>query len=296
MKFSEFSKIVVSEENAVKWAQLNGLLNVLPQCKTCDSSMKSYSGLKGTEELFRCTKSGCMTSCTSRSGTIFNKSRLDIKTLISIIFFWSIEISSLNTSMLLSVSEGIICKWRQKIRDILDFFLAYKSDFRIGGVGKIVEIDESMFSKRKYNRGRIQQSQTWIFGGVVRGESDNCFIEIVPNRSMTTLLEIITKRIHPGTTIATDGWKAYADLEEKLPQMNFKQLKVNHSENFVNPSNHDAHTQTIEGFWSHLKRKLRQKGLCKKRRLGKHISEEVYRKKCKGNVFDQFVKDLNEFY
>ncbi len=42
---------------------------------------------------------------------------------------------------------------------------------QIGGVGKVVEIDESKFGRRKYNRGRYRDGH-WVFGGVKRGTNN----------------------------------------------------------------------------------------------------------------------------
>jgi hypothetical protein len=39
---------------------------------------------------------------------------------------------------------------------------------KIGGLGKEVEIDESLFVRRKNNVGRLPRKQ-WVFGGVERG-------------------------------------------------------------------------------------------------------------------------------
>ena len=60
---------------------------------------------------------------------------------------------------------------------------------KIGGVGKVVEIDESKFGKRKYNRGRRRGGQ-WVWGGVERG-SDEVFMQIAPSRDAETLLPVI---------------------------------------------------------------------------------------------------------
>ncbi|KAE9039475.1 hypothetical protein PR003_g2173 [Phytophthora rubi] len=44
-----------------------------------------------------------------------------------------------------------------------------KADFKIGGDGQVVEIDEtSLAKKRTYNRGRHYEG-IWLFGGVERG-------------------------------------------------------------------------------------------------------------------------------
>uniref|UniRef100_A0A158P4R1 ISXO2-like transposase domain-containing protein n=1 Tax=Tetranychus urticae TaxID=32264 RepID=A0A158P4R1_TETUR len=122
----------------------------------------------------------------------------------------------------------------------------------IGGTGKVVEIDETMIFKRKYNRGRLssnQKRQVWVFGGIER-ESKATFAEIVEKRDEKTLIDVIQNNILPGTTIYSDCWKSYNNLD----QYNFySHDTVNHSKNFLNPSNKNVHTQNIERNWRSLK-------------------------------------------
>ncbi|XP_015377233.1 PREDICTED: uncharacterized protein LOC107171498 [Diuraphis noxia] len=84
---------------------------------------------------------------------------------------------------------------------------------KIGGVDKIVEIDESKFGKRKYHRGHRVEGQ-WLFGGVERG-SRKCFLIPVEFRDKNTLLAIIKEWILPGTTIISDCWKSYDCLKDE---------------------------------------------------------------------------------
>ena len=69
-------------------------------------------------------------------------------------------------------------------------------------MGKVVEIDESKFGRRKYNRGRYSLGD-WVFGDIERSRN-NVFMVEVANRSAATLLPIIQQFVMPGTTVISD--------------------------------------------------------------------------------------------
>ncbi len=174
-------------------------------------------------------------------------------------------------------SEHTIVDWYNFIRDVCAQYLIDHAQ-KIGGVGKTVEIDESKFGKRKYNRGRIQEGH-WVFGGIERQSPSNCFMVEVKDRSAVTLLPIILDRVHPGTIIISDEWRAYCCLSAN----GMTHLTVNHSINFVDPST-GAHTQNIEGTWSTVKRMLRSKGVMNTSSdlFQTYLQEFVWRKKHEG--------------
>ena len=53
----------------------------------------------------------------------------------------------------------------------------FKKREKLGGPGKIVEIDESKIGKRKYHRGHVVEGQ-WVVGGI-EVDSRKCFIVTV---------------------------------------------------------------------------------------------------------------------
>ena len=71
----------------------------------------------------------------------------------------------------------------------------------------------------------------------------------VPDRTKETRLPIIHKHIKKGTTIMSDQWKAYHDLQEE----GFQHGTVCHKYNFVNPEDANVHTQNIECAWRYAK-------------------------------------------
>jgi hypothetical protein len=62
-----------------------------------------------------------------------------------------------------------------------------------------VEIDESCWVKLKHNRGKPKKgSQTWIFGGIERGEGGQAFAIAVKDRKQATLYDVIRRHIFSG--------------------------------------------------------------------------------------------------
>jgi transposase-like protein len=71
-----------------------------------------------------------------------------------------------------------------------------------------------------------------VFGGVER-ESGETFLVPVPDRTADTLMNITSDWIQPCTTVISDGWAAYRDLDSH----GYTHHTVNHSIQFFNPDN-----------------------------------------------------------
>ena len=196
------------------------------------------------------------------------------------------------------LSSETISDWFSYLREVsltaLDTL--YMSTGKIGGFGHIVELDESKFGKRKYNRGKRVEG-SWLLGMIDIGTKDhpapegNFRLEICPDnkRDAETLLPLIQKHVAPGTTIYSDCWKAYYTLEE----LNYEHFTVNHSQNFKDPIT-GVHTNHIESNWRPLKRQLQGSN---KNNLADHLCEFLWRreiKKKKGDLFATLIDDISK--
>ena len=161
---------------------------------------------------------------------------------------------------------------------------------KIGGLGKTVEIDESKFgAKRKYKRGRVSEGP-WVFGVVERG-SQKVLLFRVPDRTRETLVHrLITTHIQPGTVIYSDQFTPYIPLN----QLGYIHVSVNHSKNFVDP-NSGAHTNTIEGVWALVKKKLKWMSGTLYEYIPSYLDEFTwFRNFGKDQAFEQLLKDIAE--
>ncbi|GFR30475.1 uncharacterized protein TNCT_624171 [Trichonephila clavata] len=73
-------------------------------------------------------------------------------------------------------SSKTLCDFRSYCREICVVEMI-ESSMKVGGIGVIVEIDESKFRKRKFHRGK-RVAGKWVFGGAER-ETDACFMKVV---------------------------------------------------------------------------------------------------------------------
>jgi hypothetical protein len=96
----------------------------------------------------------------------------------------------------------------------------------------IVEIDESKFGKRKYHRGHPVEG-AWVIGGVERAAERRVFAEVVEKRdAVATLIEVVGRRVAPGSVVHSDLWKAYKAIPSAA---HLEHRTVNHSHHFVDP-------------------------------------------------------------
>ena len=109
-------------------------------------------------------------------------------------------------------------------------------------------------------------------------------------RDEQTLLLIIQKFIQPGTTIISDCWKAYCNLEKH----GYTHRTVNHSIEFVNDDGDS--TNKMEGHWRHAKVKMSPFGV-RKHHFSSYLAEFMWRYKNKDNdLFEMFLRDVKKIY
>ena len=77
---------------------------------------------------------------------------------------------------------------------------------------------------------------------------------VMANRTRATLENEIANYILHGSHIISDGWAAYAHIDQMQSGIYIHETVI-HDANFVNP---DIHTQNIENMWMHVKQKLRR--------------------------------------
>ena len=124
------------------------------------------------------------------------------------------------------------------------------------------------------HRGHATSREVWVFGLVHCGQSPALgYMEAVQNRTAATLLPIIQARVRPGTTVHSDEWSAYRQLQG-LPNVQQHQT-VNHSLHFVDPTT-GVHTQNVESYWARVKLKFKRMKRVDAQHLPSYVHTRVY--------------------
>jgi len=133
-----------------------------------------------------------------------------------------------------------------------------------------VEIDETMVGgHRPGPRGRGALGKTTVLGMVERG--GDLMTHVVPDVKAKTLLPLIWANVKDGSKISTDELASYDRLRYR-----YKHGQVNHrADEWVNGIHH---TNTIEGFWSQIKRSIRGTHIhVSGKHMPKYLGEFEYR-------------------
>lgn len=279
----------LSTYNTHEWFVKMRLLSSTQLCVSCAEPMHLIKDKQSVDRL-RWACIGCKKRISIRHGSFFFESRLNLVTIAKLMYKLSANLEMLNISHDLDVHRNCVSKWARIIlHSVVHYFEIYK--VKIGGIEangtpKIIEMDESLFFKRKYNRGTIREGR-WYVGGVERG-TRNCFIVPVENRNTETMRRIITDNVFPGTRIITDEWRAYGAAMRSLEF--YTHDTINHSVHFVDPEDPEIHTQSVESLWSHSKRALRKKNGINKESEFEHLIKFMWeRSVSKFSRFNEIV-------
>jgi len=219
-------------------------------CKNCQRVTEHH--LMTTRKSYSCQ--WCGNHVHPTANTVFHKSSTSLTTWFYVAFLMSQTRGGISAKQI-QRETGVTYKtaWRMchEIRKMLS------EDF--DPFGGEVEMDESYFggeeknkhaSKRtKGNQGRSTKTKTAVFGTVERG--GKLEVHTVPNVQAKTILPIVAANVEQGAQIFTDEFNVY----NALPAMGYTHGIVPHAEKIYVLGN--AHTNTIEGFWSQAKNGIR---------------------------------------
>lgn len=290
MRYLDLVEVTETHEETISWAKSKGLILSTMQCASChvDMIIKKFEDAPDFEA-FRCPQ--CHVRRSIRTNSAFAKSKIPLRKIILLAYLWAKDGAVKDVSREMELSGKTVLLWFSNLRRLVVQHTAQAERASIiGGPGMVVELDESVVSKRKYQRGRLVREQ-WVFGGIQRSTSmvKPFFMELVPNRKQATLLEVIRRRVAAGTTIMTDGWRSYRNLSR---HNGYNHFVVNHSVNFVDQTDRNVHTQNVENQWKHLKGWLKKKGS----NLGPNISDylfEYWFKRKNDDAFDAIIRFLS---
>lgn len=189
-------------------------------------------------------------------GTIFEGSATSLRLWFHAIFLMSSTRCGISAKQLereLGVTYKTAWRMFNKIRSLLE----QDSSEMFSGT---VEADEAYVGGRdhwkhgkrgKVGRPRVGYGKSAVFGMAQRGrdgQHGKVAAYVVPSVAKRDLLPHLDTRVLPASAVYTDEWHSY----DGLGDLGFEHKRVRHAEKVYVSG--DVHTQTIEGFWSLLKR------------------------------------------
>ena len=134
--------------------------------------------------------------------------RLSKYKIKKIIKCFSEDLTASSTARILGINRNTINTYYDEFRKKL---LLYSIEVTKQEYGEF-ELDESYFGAKRIRgkRGRGAAGKTPVFGLLKR--NGKVYVTIVPNCTREELMPIIQGKILEGSTIHTDGWRAYDGL------------------------------------------------------------------------------------
>jgi transposase-like protein len=212
-----------------------------PVCIHCGNTEKIYKIQGG--KLLKCSK--CRKPFSPKVGTIFEDSALPLQKWFHAMFVVSAHkkgISSCQLAKDIDVRQATAWHMLHRIR------LTMSTGSFEKPLNGIVEIDETFIGGKNIGSGkRGFPSDKSIALGIIQ-RNGNARIQTIPDVKGNTLKSAIRENVSPDSIVMTDNFTGYKGLKKEYKEHNV----ISHSTHkYVDGI---IHTNTIEGFWSLLKR------------------------------------------
>ena len=146
------NEILCSKYNSLHWFMKEGLIACERTCGHCHKPMKLVEcedrsdGYKWECRRLEAGKRH-KTEVLIRQGSWFEKSNMTIDEILKIMYWWCCDVKQEQIHHKLNLASNTAVDWDSFCRETCEVMLLERKE-KIGGLGKIVQIDESKFGKR----------------------------------------------------------------------------------------------------------------------------------------------------
>ncbi len=207
-------------------------------CKKCERVTKHHRTV--SRPSYSCDNCGHHVHPTA--GTIFHKSSTSLKTWFHAIYLMASTRCGISAKQI-ERETGVTYKtaWRmfKQIRTLLQ-----PDEEPLSGS---VEVDETYFGGERKGQARRFDNKKPILGIVER--KGRVIARVIDNVKAETVIPAINKHVLPASTVYTDTGAWYNTVQG---ERRYQHRRINHSAGVYVMG--DIHTNTVEGFWSLIKR------------------------------------------
>jgi transposase-like protein len=221
----------------------------MPCCPQCQQAT-TFKRIAGRRS-YQCSDKDCQYQLYPTAGTVFEKTRTSLVDWFYVIY------------LMTSTRNGVSGKEIQR-----QLGVTYKCAWRMGHQIRLlmangglemlkgtIEVDETYIGGKPANRHANKQSgklgrgieKVPIVTMVERNGAVRSFV--VNSVGSGDMYDVITKNVEKGSKLITDGFTAY-----KWVGMQYEHIPVKHNKNYITYG--EKHTNSVGGFFSHLKRTI----------------------------------------
>ncbi len=243
----EFMREFPDDETCLTWLWENrcspaGKNAMCPKCE----DMRAFERYKTKQQRQSWTCTTCGHHIHPTAGTIFHKSSTSLQLWFYAIYLMTSTRCGISAKQL-ERELGVTYKTAWRMAHLIRNELMEQGDEPLSGDVEADEIYHGGY--RKGRRGRGAAGKTPVFGMVQR--QGNVVAMTVPNVRAATLQPKIIERVLPSSSIFTDELGSYQGLDYGN-NMGYRHRRIKHTEKVYVSG--EIHTNTIEGFWSLVKR------------------------------------------